>query len=88
MADLVKDFWAGMPLGLYIMLLISAGLLIAGFVVPPLGVISPSVLKGAAILIGGTWLLYVTTHIPIFIERGAKIRAEYKGANIEIGKDA
>ncbi len=86
MADVVKDFFWGMPFGLYLMLFISAALVIAGFCVPPLGVINSSVLYGAALLIGGTWLLYVTVHIPQFIARGAKIRAEYKDAKVEISK--
>lgn len=86
MADIIKDFIWGMPLGLYIILFLSIGLLVAGFIVPPLGLINGSVLKGAALIIGGTWLLYVTANIPKFVESGAKIKASYGNAHIEIGR--
>ena len=36
---------------------------------------------------GFTWLLYTTANIPEFIERGAKIKASYGDAQIEIGKN-
>lgn len=85
MADIVKDAFAGMPWYLYVILLLAIGLMIASFIVPPLGTISPSVLQGAAIIIGGTWLLYTTANIPAFIAVGAKIRASYGKAKIEIG---
>lgn len=86
MAEIIKDFWRGMPVGLYIILFLTFGLLVASFVVPPLGAISPSVLQGAALILGGTWLLYTTANIPKFIESGAKIKASYGNAQIEIGK--
>ena len=86
MADIIKDFIWGMPLGLYIILFLSIGLLVAGFIVPPLGLINGSVLKAAALIIGGTWLLYVTANIPKFVESGAKIKASYGNAHIEIGR--
>ena len=79
--------WAGMPWYLYVILLLSIGLLIASFVVPPLGTISPTVLQGIAIILGGTWLLYTTANIPAFIAAGAKIRATYGNASIEIGRN-
>lgn len=85
MAEIVKDIWVGMPWYLYLILLLAAGLLIASFIVPPLGTISPSVLQGAALIIGGTWLFYTTVNIPNFIMAGAKIRASYGKAKLEIG---
>ena len=86
MAEYVKDFLLGMPLGLYIILVIAIGLLIASFVLPPAGAIAPSALQGAALILGGGWLLYVTANIPRFIESGAKIKASYGNAHIEIGR--
>ena len=86
MAEIVKDFWIGMPWYLYVVILLAFALLIASFIVPPLGAISPSVLQGIAIILGFTWLLYTTANIPVFIERGAKIKASYGNAQIEIGK--
>jgi hypothetical protein len=86
MSELVKDAFVGMPWYLYLILVLCFGLLVASFIVPPLGVISPSVLQGAALILGFTWLLYTTANIPTFIERGAKIKASWKDASIEIGK--
>ena len=88
MSDLVKDLFTGLPWYLYLILILCFGLMVASFIVPPLGTISPSVLQGVAIILGGTWLLYVTVNIPIFITRGAKIRASYGNANLEIGKNS
>lgn len=87
MADLIKDFWVGMPWYLYVLLLLSFGLMVASFIVPPLGTISPTVLQGIALILGFTWLLYTTANIPTFIERGAKIKATYGNASIEIGRN-
>ena len=86
MAELVKDFWFGMPVGLYVILVLAIGLGVAGFIVPPLGVISGTVLKAMALILGATWLFYVTANIPVILASGAKIRAEYNGAKIEIGR--
>lgn len=86
MADLVKDALIGMPWYLYLILLLAFGLLVASFIVPPLGSISPAVLQAVAMFLGFTWLFYVTANIPAFIERGAKIKASWKDASIEIGR--
>ena len=86
MAEVVKDFFWGMPIGLYIILILTFGLLVASWVVPPLGAIAPSALQGSALILGATWLFYVTAHIPEFIERGAKIKASVGNASIEIGR--
>lgn len=86
MSELAKDAFIGMPWYLYLILVLCFGLLVASFIVPPLGTISPSVLQGAALILGGTWLFYVTANIPVFIERGAKIKASWKDASIEIGR--
>lgn len=76
-----------MPVGLYIILILSIGLGVAGFIVPPLGVINGTVLKAMALILGATWLFYVTANIPVILASGAKIRAEYNGAKIEIGRN-
>lgn len=86
MAELVKDFLIGMPWYLYLILLLCFGLLVASFIVPPLGTISPTVMQGIAEILGFTWLLYTTANIPVFVERGAKIKASYGNASIEIGR--
>lgn len=86
MAEMIKDFWLGMPVGMYIILVMAVILLIASWIVPPLGAISPSALQGAALILGAAWLFYVTANIPRIIESGAKIKASYGDAQIEIGK--
>ena len=86
MGEIIKDFWVGMPWYLYLILILSFGLMVASFIVPPLGAISPTVLQGVALILGFTWLFYTTANIPVFIERGAKIKAKWKDAEIEIGR--
>lgn len=86
MGEIIKDFWVGMPWYLYLILILSFGLMVTSFIVPPLGVISPTVLQGVALILGFTWLFYTTANIPVFIERGAKIKAKWKDAEIEIGR--
>ena len=86
MSEIVGYIFTGMPWYLFVIIILAIGLLIASFVVPPLGIINPSVLKGVALIIGGTWLLYTTANIPAFIQAGAKIKASYGNAEIEIGK--
>jgi hypothetical protein len=86
MAEVIKDFFWGMPVGLYIILILTFGLLVASWIVPPLGAIAPSALQGAALILGATWLFYVTAHVPEFIEKGAKIKASVGNATLEIGR--
>lgn len=85
MAEMMKDFWLGMPVGMYIILVVAVILLIASWIVPPLGAITPSALQGTALILAAAWLFYVTANIPRFIESGAKIKASYGNAKIEIG---
>ena len=87
MAEIVKDFWAGMPIGMYIILILGFVLLCVSFVIPPLGVISPSVLQGVSIILGFTWLFYVTTHIKEILAAGGKVKANVGNiASVEIGR--
>lgn len=86
MAEIVKDFWAGMPWGMYLILVAVFGLMVASWFVPPLGVISSSALQGGALILAAAWLFYVTCNIPVILASGAKIRASYGNAQIEIGR--
>ena len=87
MSEVVKDLFWGMPIGLYVVLFLAIGIGIAGFIVPPLGALSPSLLKFIALILGASWLFYTTANIPVFIERGAKIKATYGNATLEIGRN-
>lgn len=86
MADVVKDFFLGMPVGMYVIIILAFILLCVSFAIPPVGVISSSSLQGAALILGATWLFYVTSHIPQILASGAKIKASYGNAQIEIGR--
>ena len=86
MAEIVKDFWAGMPWGMYLILVAVFALMVASWFVPPLGAISSSALQGGALILGAAWLFYVTCNIPVILQSGAKIRASYGNAQIEIGR--
>ena len=81
------NLFRGMPWYLFLVIVLAFALLVASFIVPPLGTVNPGVLQGIAIIMGFTWLLYTTANIPEFIERGAKIKASYGDAQIEIGKN-
>ena len=87
MTEFMGNLFRGMPWYLFLVIIFAFGLLVASFIVPPLGTVSPGVLQGIAIIMGFTWLLYTTANIPEFIERGAKIKASYGDAQIEIGKN-
>lgn len=86
MAEIVKDFWAGMPWGMYLILILVFGLIVASWCVPPVGAITSSALQGSALILGASWLFYVTCNIPKILASGAKIRASYGNAQIEIGR--
>jgi len=86
MAEIVKDFWAGMPWGMYLILIFAFLLIVASWIVPPIGVISSSALQGVALILGAAWLFYITCNIPTILANGAKIRASYGNAQIEIGR--
>ena len=76
-----------MPWYMYLILVCVFGLFVASFFLPPLGIIHPSVLQAGAIILGFAWLFYVTVNIPVFIQRGAHIKASYGNANITIGAE-
>ena len=86
MAEGIKDFFLGMPVGLYVILIMAFALLCVSFALPPAGAIAPSALQGAALILGATWLFYVTANIPTILANGAKISAKYGNAEIQIGR--
>ena len=84
----VKNMFIGIPWYMYLILICVFGLFVASFVIPPLGIIQPSVLQAGAIILGFCWLFYISANIPTFIQRGAKIKASYGNANITIEDDS
>ena len=83
---MIKDLFIGMPWYLYLLLILCLGLIVASWFVPPMGVIHPSVLQAIAEILGFAWLYYTMANVPVFIEKGAKIKASWKDASIEIGR--
>ena len=87
MAENVKNFFVGMPWYMYLILVCVFGLYVASWIVPPLGIINASALQGGAIILGFAWLFYATANIPVFIQRGAHIKASYGDAEITISNE-
>ena len=87
MAENIKNFFVGMPWYMYLILVCVFGLYVASWIVPPLVIINASALQGVAIILGFAWLFYVTANIPVFVQRGAHIKATYGNANITIGNE-
>lgn len=83
MAEIIKSAARGLPLYQYIILLVSAGLLISGFILPPIGDINPSVLKGVGLLLAGGWVFNISNNLPEYIKAGASIRFSHNGTEIE-----
>lgn len=86
MRELIKDAVTGMPWYMHAILWVCVVLVVAGFLVPPIGVIDSSVLTAVGEILGGAWLFFLTASIPTYIEKGATIRASKGDASIEIGK--
>lgn len=84
MKDIVKDLIFGMPWYCYVTLFVVIALLVTAFFLPPLAAIHSSVLYSGALLLGFSWLMFVTINIPTFIEKGAKIRAKWGDKSVEI----
>ena len=83
---MVKDLVFGLPWYCYAVLVVVAALLVTAFVTPPMWIIDSSVLYAAALLMGYSWVMFVTANITTFIEKGAKIRAKWGDKSIEVSK--
>ena len=55
----IKNLFTGIPVYMYLLLLLVFGLFVASFFLPPLGIIHPSVLQAGAIILGFCWLFYI-----------------------------
>lgn len=62
---------------------VTVGLLVASFIVPPTGVIDPSVLKAAAEIFGFATLFVVREAI----KEGLSVKATHGNTTIEVGRD-
>ena len=68
----------------WITLLVSVGLLIASFIVPPLGVISPSVLQGVAELFAFA-TLFKLPNIIQSISDGKQVTLQHGSTTVTVG---
>ena len=75
------------PWYIYAVIMASIVLVVAGFIVPPQGVIDGSVLKAIGELMGGSAVLEVVIKLPAYIEAGVKAKIEHGDTTITIGKD-
>lgn len=83
MAETLKQ----VPWYIYVIMLTAVVLVVAGFIVPPTGVIDGSVLTAVGELMGGAALLEVVIKLPQYIAAGAKARIEHGSTSITIGQD-
>ena len=84
---MARDIIKGTPWYVHISFIVSLGLAIAGFCVPPHGVIDPSVLKAIAEILGGTTLLTFVVHIPVYLEAGVKAKISHGQTTIAVASD-
>ena len=66
-------------------MLVSMGLFIAAFIVPPTGSIDPSVLAAGGEMTGATAVLTFLAKLPEYIEKGITARVIKNGTTIEVG---
>lgn len=83
MAEILKS----VPWYIYTVIIVAIGLGVAGFLVPPTGVIDGSVLKYIAEIMGGTAVLDFVVNLPKYIEAGVKARIEHGNTSITVGKN-
>lgn len=68
---------------LVVLTIITVGLIVASFLVPPTGVIDPSVLKAAGEIFAFATLFVVREAI----KEGLSVKASHGNTTIEVGKD-
>jgi len=84
---MAKVLFKGTPLYVHLSFIVSLGLAIAGFCLPPHGVIDPSVLKVIAEILGGTTLLTFVVNIPVYLDAGVKAKISHGSTTVAIAAD-
>ena len=84
---MAKVLFKGTPWYVHLSFIVSLGLAIAGFCVPPHGVIDPSVLKVIAEILGGTTLLTFVVNIPVYLEAGVKAKIQRGDTVVTVAAD-
>jgi len=84
---MARILFRGTPWYVHLSFIVSLGLAIAGFCVPPHGVIDPSVLKVIAEILGGTTLLTFVVNIPVYLEAGVKAKISHGNTTVTVAAD-
>jgi hypothetical protein len=84
---MARILFKGTPWYVHLSFIVSLGLAIAGFRVPPHGVIDPSVLKVIAEILGGTTLLTFVVNIPVYLEAGVKAKISHGNTTVTVAAD-
>lgn len=84
---MAKTILRGTPWYVHIAFLVAMGLIIAGFCVPPRGVIDGSVLTAVGELLGGVTLVEFVLNIPKYLEAGVKAKISHGQTAVEIAAD-
>lgn len=84
---MARILFKGTPWYVHLSFIVSLGLAIAGFCVPPHGVIDPSVLKVIAEILGGTTLLTFVVNIPVYLEAGVKAKISHGNTTVTVAAD-
>lgn len=84
---MARILFKGTPWYVHLSFIVSLGLAIAGFCVPPHGVIDSSVLKVIAEILGGTTLLTFVVNIPVYLEAGVKAKISHGNTTVTVAAD-
>lgn len=84
---MAKALLKGSPWYIHAAIIVSMALIIAGFTIPPSGVIDGSVLTAVGELLGGVTLITFVSHIPQYLEAGYKAKITHGNTTVEISDD-
>lgn len=84
---MAKTILRGTPWYVHIAFLVAIGLIIAGFCVPPRGVIDGSVLTAVGELLGGVTLVEFVLNIPNYLEAGVKAKISHGQTTVTVEAD-
>lgn len=87
MGEMAKTILRGTPWYVHIAFLVAMGLIIAGFCVPPRGVIDGSVLTAVGELLGGVTLVEFVLNIPKYLEAGIKAKISHGQTTVTVAAD-
>lgn len=84
---MAKVLFRGTPWYVHVAFLVSIGLGIAGFCVPPKGEISGSVLTYVGEILGSVTLVEFVVNIPKYLEAGVKAKISHGQTTVTVAAD-